>query len=159
LLIEKGILRAGELRRQVEDMDRRNPQAGARLVARAWVDPAFKARALADGSAAAAELGIDIGPTHLVVVENTSEVHNLVVCTLCSCYPRMLLGLPREVLREFGTAISDAVAVRVHDSTADMRYIVLPRQPDGCEHLSEAELAGLVTRDAMIGVAIVERPD
>jgi nitrile hydratase len=170
LLIEKGVLTAGDIRRQVETMDAHGPQRGATLVARAWVDPAFKQRMLEDGSAAARELGLEIGPLKLIVVENTSEVHNVIVCTLCSCYPRMLLGLPpdwyksrsyrsrtvrepRAVLAEFGTVIASDMQVRVHDSTADMRYMVLPRRPAGTEHQSEAQLATLVTRDSMIGVS------
>jgi nitrile hydratase len=140
-------------------------------VARAWVDPAFKARLLADGPAACRELGIELDGMRLTVVEDTPELHNLIVCTLCSCYPRALLGLPpdwyksvnyrrravnepRAVLAEFGTRVPDGVAVRVHDSTAELRYIVLPLRPAGTEGMSEAELARLVTRDAMIGVAL-----
>ena len=170
LLIEKNIFSAADVRRQIEAMDGRNAGIGARLVARAWCDAEFKARALANGSAAAQELGIEIGPTKLIVLENTETIHNLVVCTLCSCYPRMLLGLPpdwykskayrsravrepRAVLHEFGTDIPAAIEVRVHDSTADMRYLVLPLRPAGAERLSESELAQLVTRDSMIGVA------
>jgi nitrile hydratase len=170
LLIEKGVLTAGDVRRQVEAMDARGPQDGAALVARAWVDTAFKQRMLEDGSAAARELGLEIGPLKLIVVENTAQVHNVIVCTLCSCYPRMLLGLPpdwyksrsyrsrtvrepRAVLAEFGTVIPPDTHVRVHDSTADMRYLVLPQRPEGTEHLNEAELAMLVTRDSMIGVS------
>ncbi|MGE0117936.1 MAG: nitrile hydratase subunit alpha [Dongiaceae bacterium] len=175
LLIEKGILTADEIRRAVEAMDARSPAIGARVVARAWVDPAYKARLLAAGTAACQELGIDMGAVRLVVVENTAQVHNLVVCTLCSCYPRMLLGLPpdwyksrayraravrepRAVLREFGTEIADDVTVRVHDSTADMRYLVLPLRPAGTEGWNEERLAGLVTRDSMIGVSIPQLP-
>ncbi len=175
LLIEKGVFRADDVRREIELMDGRNPEAGARLVARAWIDPAFKARALANGSAAAAELGIDIGPTNLLVLENTERVHNVIVCTLCSCYPRMLLGLPpdwyksrnyrsravrepRAVLREFGTVIPDHIEVRVHDSTADMRYLVMPLRPQGTAGWSEVALAKLVTRDSMIGVALADEP-
>jgi len=140
-------------------------------VARAWVDSTFKERLLADAPAAARELGIEVGATQLTVVENTPECHNLIVCTLCSCYPRMLLGLPpdwyksrpyrsravrepRSVLAEFGLAIAERVQVRVHDSTADMRYIVLPMQPAGTEGWSEERLAQIVTRDCMIGVAV-----
>jgi len=169
LLIEKGIITADELRQTIEAMDARSPATGARVVARAWVDPAFKHRLLDNGSEACRELGVDIGPTKLVVVENTPDVHNLIVCTLCSCYPRMLLGLPpdwyksrsyrsravrepRAVLGEFGTVIPDRIAVRVHDSTADMRYLVLPERPAGTEGWSEEKLAALVTRDSMIGV-------
>lgn len=170
LLIEKNIFSADDVRRQIEFMDGRSPGIGARLVAHAWRDAEFKARALANGSAAAQEIGIEVGPTKLIVLENTDKIHNLVVCTLCSCYPRMLLGLPpdwykskayrsravrdpRAVLREFGTEIPNEVEVRVHDSTADMRYLVLPLRPVGAERLSESELAQLVTRDSMIGVA------
>ena len=175
LLIEKGVLTADEVRRQIEKMDSRSPAIGARVVARAWTDPAFKTRLLADGSAACRELGIDMGPTHLVVVENEPTIHNLVVCTLCSCYPRALLGLPpdwyksrdyraravrepRAVLAEFGTALPAGTAVRVHDSTADMRYLVLPQRPAGTAALGEAALAALVTRDSMIGVAPARSP-
>jgi nitrile hydratase len=175
LLIEKGVFTADEMRRAIEAMDARTPAQGALVVARAWVDPDYKARLLADGTAAVEELGIDMGPTKLVVVENTPDVHNVIVCTLCSCYPRMLLGLPpawyksrdyrsrtviepRAVLTEFGTTLPDDVDVRVHDSTADMRYLVLPMRPEGTEHLSEHELAALVTRDTMIGVAQVPSP-
>lgn len=172
LLVEKGIITPADVRMAVEAMDARSPAQGARVVAKAWTDPAYKARLLADGSAACAELGIDMGPTRLVVVENTERVHNMIVCTLCSCYPRFLLGLPpdwyksreyrgravrepRAVLAEFGTVLPDDVEVRVHDSTADMRYLVLPRRPAGTEDMDEAALAALVGRDAMIGVALV----
>ena len=175
LLIEQGVITADEVRRMIEATDHRTPELGKKMVARAWVDPAFKARALAAGAKAAEELGIDMMGTHLVVLENTDRVHNVVVCTLCSCYPRMVLGLPpdwyksrayrsrtvnepRAVLREFGTEILDGVEVRVHDSTADMRYLVLPRRPAGTERLSEADLADLVTRDAMIGVSLALVP-
>jgi nitrile hydratase len=171
LLIEKDIFSAAEVRRMVEASDRRTPEQGRRMVARAWVDPAFKARLLADGAAAAQELGIDTLGTRLVVLENTPQVHNLVVCTLCSCYPRAILGLPpdwyksrpyrsravnqpRAVLAEFGTEIATEVEVRVHDSTADMRYLVLPMQPPGSEGMDQAALAELVTRDCMIGVSL-----
>jgi nitrile hydratase len=170
LLIEKGVLTADAIREAIERMDARGPHLGAKVVAKAWVDPAFKARLLKDGSAGAEEAGVQMDqPTRLIVVENTPEVHNLVVCTLCSCYPRMVLGIPpdwyksrayrsravsepRAVLEEFGTKLPDSVAVRVHDSTADMRYLVLPMRPTGTEGLSEDQLAQLVTRDSMIGV-------
>ncbi len=169
LLIEKGIISADDVRRAVEAMDARTPAQGARVVARAWSDPAYKARLLANGSDAVRELGIDVGATRLIVVENTSRLHNLVVCTLCSCYPRMVLGLPpdwyksrayrsravrepRAVLAEFGTMLDAAIEVRVHDSTADMRYLVLPERPQGTQGWSEEKLAELVTRDSMIGV-------
>jgi len=173
LLIDKGVLTAEDVRRQVENMDGRNAGRGAKMVARAWLDPAYKQRMLANGSEAAEEIGLDVGPLKLVVVENTPTVHNVIVCTLCSCYPRMLLGLPpdwyksrnyrsrvvrepRAVLAEFGTVIPDDVLIRVHDSTADMRYLVVPRRPKGTENWSEAELAMLVTRDSMIGVALAD---
>ena len=175
LLIDKGLVTADDVRREVEDMDGRNAGRGAAMVARAWLDGDYKARMLADGSRAAAELGLDVGPLKLVVVENTDAVHNVIVCTLCSCYPRMLLGLPpdwyksrsyrsrvvrepRAVLAEFGTVIADGVQIRVHDSTADMRYMVAPKRPEGTESLSEAQLADLVTRDSMIGVALPDAP-
>jgi nitrile hydratase len=175
LLIEKGIFTAEDVRAAVEAMDSRTPAQGARVVAKAWTDPDYRQRLLAGGTSACEELGIEMGPTKLVVVENTEKLHNLVVCTLCSCYPRMLLGLPpdwyksrnyrsravrepRAVLAEFGTPIADDVEVRVHDSTADMRYLVLPRRPEGTEAMSEDDLAKLVGRDAMIGVALPRSP-
>ena len=171
LLLEKGVFTAEELRKQIEKMDARGPHLGARVVARAWVDPAYKARLLADGPAACREVGVDINAVKLTVLEDKPDLHNLVVCTLCSCYPRALLGLPpdwyksvnyrrravsepRAVLAEFGTVIPDNVAVRVHDSTAELRYIVLPMRPKGSEGMSETELARLVTRDTMIGVTL-----
>jgi len=171
LLIEKGVLSADAVRREVEKMDARSPAQGARVVARAWTDPTFKARLLALGNDALVDLGLEHGPYKLVVVENMTDVHNVVVCTLCSCYPRWLLGLPpdwyksrnyrsrtvrepRAVLREFGLDLRDDIAVRVHDSTADMRYLVLPARPAGTEGWSEDRLASIVTRDCMIGVAV-----
>ncbi len=171
LLIEKGVFSAEEVRAQIEVMDSRSPALGGKVAARAWTDDAFRESLLADGSAACASLGVDLGPTHLVVVENTPAVHNVVVCTLCSCYPRNLLGFPpdwykskayrsrvvrepRAVLREFGTVLPDDVTVRVHDSTADMRYMVLPRRPDGTDGWGEDALADLATRDCLIGVAV-----
>ncbi len=174
LLIEKGMLTKEELRLEMETMARRSPADGARLVARAWVDPAFKSRLAANPKAAAAELGIDATSyAELVVVENTERLHHLVVCTLCSCYPRTLLGIPpdwykslpyrsravtdpRGVMKEFGLELPDSVEVRVLDSTADMRYLVVPRRPPGTDHLTEEELAQLVTRDSMIGVTNLE---
>jgi nitrile hydratase alpha subunit len=172
LLIEKGVLTKEDVRRQIEYMEARSPANGARLVARAWVDPAFKARLLSDTKAAALELDIDAsGPVEFVVVENTPEVHNLIVCTLCSCYPRAILGRPpdwyksfnyrsravkepRAVMREFGFEPPNNTQVVVHDSTADMRYMVLPMRPPGTESLGEEELAELVTRDSLIGVSV-----
>ena len=175
LLIEKQITSADEVRREVEAMDNRSPVDGARVVARAWTDPQYRQLLLSDGNAACEALGLERGLYKLVAVENTDEVHNVVVCTLCSCYPRFLLGLPpdwyksrnyrsrmvnspREVLREFGTEIADDVVVRVHDSNADMRYLVVPKRPAGTDGWNEAQLADLVTRDAMIGVAFARQP-
>ena len=171
LLQEKGLLTADEVQRQVHLMDGRSPADGARVVAKAWVDEGFKGRLLADSRSALAEMGVEIpAETPLLeVVENTEDVHHLVVCTLCSCYPRMLLGRPpdwykslayrsravsdpRGVMAEFGTELADGVQVTVLDSTADMRYLVLPRRPAGTEGMSEEELASLVSRDSMIGV-------
>ncbi|MBI4609278.1 MAG: nitrile hydratase subunit alpha [Candidatus Rokubacteria bacterium] len=171
LLIEKGLITADEVRQAVEEMDSRSPALGTRVVARAWTDPAFKARLLADAKSAIAELGIDVGAiATIIAVENTEAVHHVVVCTLCSCYPRGLLGYPpdwykslnyrsrvvvdpRGVLKEFGLELDPDVQVRVLDSTADMRYLVIPARPAGTEQMGEDELAGLVTRDSMIGVA------
>jgi nitrile hydratase len=175
LLIEKGVFTADELRAMLESIDAKSPAAGARMVARAWTDSAFKARMLEDVNEAAAELGIDAGPIPIRAVENTADVHNVIVCTLCSCYPRLLIGLPpdwyksrsyrsrtvrepRQVLAEFGTAIPEDVEVRVHDSTADLRYMVLPARPAGTEGWDEDALAGLVTRDCMIGVSLPKSP-
>jgi nitrile hydratase len=176
-MIEKGHIQADDLRHQIEILDSRSPVLGAKVVARAWVDPAYKARLLADGSAACEELGITMyDDTKLIVMENTPDVHNLVVCTLCSCYPRPVLGLPpdwyksrayraravrwpRALLAEFGTLLPEHVQIRVHDSTAAMRYLILPMRPEGTDDLSEEELAALVTRDAMIGVTVVKAPD
>jgi nitrile hydratase alpha subunit len=170
LLVEKQLIAASEIRHQIEVLDSRNPALGAKVVARAWVDPAFKARLLANGRAACEELGISFyDDTQLIVLENTAQIHNLIVCTLCSCYPRPVLGLPpdwyklkpyrtraviepRVVLAEFGTIIPDDVEIRVSDSTSQVRFLVLPRRPDGSDKLSEEQLAALVTRDAMIGV-------
>jgi nitrile hydratase len=171
LLIEHGHITAADVRNALEYMDSRDPALGARVVAKAWTDPAFKARLIDDAPSACKELGIDVSPAHLVVVENTPRIHNVIVCTLCSCYPRTLLGLPpdwyksrayrsrvviepRAVLKEFGTELPSDVTVRVHDSNADLRYIVLPMQPRGTEGWSEDRLAALVSRDAMVGVTL-----
>ncbi len=170
LLVQKGVTTPGEINATIEAMDRRTPANGARLVARAWVDDGFRRRMLADASAAMEEMGFEPGGLRLIAVENTRNVHNVIVCTLCSCYPRNLLGLPpdwykqrayrsrlvkspRATLREFGLEIPGDVTVRVHDSTADMRYIVIPARPEGTQGLSETELAELITRDSMIGVS------
>ena len=171
LLVEKGIVTEAQVAAAVEDVRNITPQRGARVVARAWVDEGFRTRLLQDGTSACEELGLDIPALKLVVVENTPAVHNVVVCTLCSCYPRMLLGMPpewyksrndrsrtvrepRAVLAEFGLPVDEKTAIRVHDSTADMRYLVLPARPAGTEGWSEERLASIVTRDCMIGVAV-----
>ena len=176
LLIEKGVLTAQEIANQVDLMDSRSPALGAKVVARAWADPAFKKQLLKDTRAALAELGIDIGTlAEFHTVENTAKVHNIIVCTLCSCYPKMLLGVPpawykslayrsrtvadpRGVLAEFGVELPEGVEARVHDSTADLRYIVLPMRPKGTQGWSETQLAAIVTRDSMIGTAIPAAP-
>ena len=176
LLVEKGVISREDVRRGIDWLVSRSPADGARLVARAWVDPEFKARLLADARSAALELGLDPGPSPVVVaLENTDEVHNMVVCTLCSCYPRALLGPPpdwykslpyrsravsdpRGVLAEFGVELDEEVELRVFDSTADIRYLVVPHRPAGTESLDEDELAALVTRDSMIGVAVPATP-
>ena len=171
LLVEKGILTHEEVRARIDWLVSRTPAHGARLVARAWVDPAFKQRALDDARLAALELDLDPGESpQVVALENTEDVHHMVVCTLCSCYPKALLGPPpdwykslpyrsravsdpRGVLEEFGVHLAEQVEVRVVDSTADVRYVVIPQRPAGTEHLDEAALAAIVTRDSMIGVA------
>ena len=171
LLVAKGVVRREDVRSMIDWLVSRTPVDGARAVARAWVDPEFKRRLLTDALAAALELGLDPGPSPVVVaLENTAAVHHMVVCTLCSCYPRALLGPPpdwykslpyrsravsdpRGVLAEFGVKLDDDVELRVLDSTADVRYLVIPRRPSGTGELSESELAALVTRDSMIGVA------
>jgi nitrile hydratase len=177
LLIEKGLVDPQALDALVEAYEHRiGPHNGARVVARAWRDAAYKARLLTDATAAIAELGFGgLQGEHMVAVENTPRVHNLVVCTLCSCYPYPILGLPpvwyksaayrsravidpRGVLREFGLELSAQTQVRVWDSTAELRYLVLPQPPPGSERMTEEQLAALVTRDAMIGVALVQPP-
>jgi nitrile hydratase subunit alpha len=176
LLVEKGIITNAQVDAEVENMRLRTPERGAKVVARAWVDAGFKKRLLQNGTKACEELGLDVPALKLVAVENTPEVHNAIVCTLCSCYPRMLLGIPpdwyksrnyrsrmvrepRAVLAEFGLKIPEEVQIRVHDSTADMRYLVLPMRPAGTEGWSEDRLAALVNRDAMIGVAVPKSPN
>ena len=178
LLVEKGILTSEEIHDTVENVEARSPTDGAVIVAHAWADPEFKSRLLANPHGALAELGYELPETtpKIAVVENTEAVHHLVVCTLCSCYPRALLGRPpdwyksfsyrsravndpRGVMKEFGTAVPEATEVRVLDSTADLRYLVLPKRPDGTEELSEEELAKLVTRDSMVGVTEARSPE
>ena len=171
LLLAKGIIEPVELRKMLEAIDAKSPAAGSKMVAKAWTDPAFKQRMLADVIAAASELDIDAGGIPIKAIENTEATHNVVVCTLCSCYPRLLIGLPpdwykarayrsrvirepRAVLKEFGTEIPDDVEVRVHDSTADLRYLIIPRRPAGTEGWNAEKLEALVTRDTMIGVAL-----
>jgi nitrile hydratase subunit alpha len=176
LLLEKGVLTEPEVQDNISYIEARSPANGARLVARAWVDPDFRKSLLSDGKAAASELGMDPEhPAEFVVVENTPEVHNLIVCTLCSCYPRAILGRPpdwyksfayrsravrepRTVMREFGFEPPEGVEVVIHDSTADARYMVLPMRPPDTEDLSEVDLAGLVTRDSLIGVNVPRAP-
>jgi nitrile hydratase len=178
ILIEKGIMTTGAIDRLVEIYENEvGPQLGAKVVARAWTDPVFKQRLLADATKACADFGIGgLQGEDMVVVENTADIHNVIVCTLCSCYPWPVLGLPpnwykepayrsrivkgpRKVLREdFGYELPDSVEVRVWDSSSEMRYWVLPVRPAGTDSLSEAELAGLVTRDSMIGVGPAASP-
>ena len=178
LLVEKGLVDRAALDALIDTMEHKvGPRNGARVVARAWVDPAYKKRLLENAPAAIAELGYTSGQgEHMLVVENTPKLHNLVVCTLCSCYPWPVLGLPpvwyksapyrsravidpRGILKEFGTHVAEDVEVRVWDSTAELRYIVLPERPPGTERLTEEELAALVTRDAMVGVTKVTLPE
>ena len=171
LLVEKGIVTETQVAEEVEAMRKRTPEMGAKVVARAWVDGSYREKLLENGSLACEELGIEVAALKLVVVENTPALHNMVVCTLCSCYPRMLLGIPpewyksrnyrsravrepRSVLSEFGLELPEKTAIRVHDSTADMRYLVLPMRPAGAEGWGEQRLASIVTRDCMIGVAV-----
>jgi nitrile hydratase subunit alpha len=171
LLILKGIFTREDVDRTVLEMEGRDYRRGAVVVARAWVDAGYRSRLLENGRAACEELGLKVGPLHLIVVENTNAVHNVIVCTLCSCYPRMLLGLPpewyksreyrsrvvrepRKVLEEFGTTLAADVKIRVHDSSADMRYLVLPMRPAGTEGWSEERLAEIVSRDCLVGTAL-----
>lgn len=168
LLIERGHYTADEEQTVIAAMQGAGPENGATIVARAWTDAAFRERLLADGSAAVRELGFELAPYEFTVMENTPAVHNVIVCTLCSCYPRSLLGMspawyksksyrarvvrePRAVLTEFGVDLDDSVEVRVHDSTAELRYMVLPQRPAGTGDWRAEQLAGLVTRDSLIG--------
>ena len=171
LLVEKGLITAEQIRRRMEQFEQDFPYRGSKVIARAWTDPAFKRRLLEDGKAACAEFGLDLEADRLIALENTPEVHNVIVCTLCSCYPRALLGMPptwyksdnyrrrvvrepRAVLKEFGTVIPEHITVRVHDSNADMRYVVVPMRPAGTDGWSEEELAAILTRDTLVGVAL-----
>ena len=175
LLEAKGVVTADEIRRRMEIFEEEFPYRGSRVIARAWTDPAFKKRLLQDGKAACAEMGVDLEATRLIAVENTPEVHNVIVCTLCSCYPRELLGMPptwyksdnyrarvvrepRSVLKEFGTVLPDHVTVRVHDSNADMRYVVVPMRPEGTKGWSVDQLAAILTRDTLVGVTVPKVP-
>ncbi len=176
LLVNKNIVGADEVREMVDRARTRTPADGARVVARAWTDPAFKARLLGNARSAVFEFGYRLShDADLAVVENTARCHHLVVCTLCSCYPTALLGPPpdwyksfpyrqravvepRAVMREFGLHLDDGITVRVVDSTADLRYLVLPRRPNGSDGMAETELARLVTRDSMIGVGEARTP-
>ena len=175
-LVEKGVISHEDVRQRIDWLVSRSPADGARLVARAWVDPVFKERVLANARESALEIGLDPGPSPVVVaLENTEDVHHMVVCTLCSCYPRALLGPPpdwykslpyrsravsdpRGVLSEFGLELPGDVELRVVDSTADIRYLVIPCRPAGTEGMDEDELAAFVTRDSMIGVAQPREP-
>jgi nitrile hydratase alpha subunit len=171
LMEQKGVITAEQIRRRMEQFEEDFPYRGARVVAHAWTDPQYKKRLLEDGKAACTEFGIDLEVDRLIAVENTPDVHNVIVCTLCSCYPRALLGMPptwyksknyrsrvvfepRAVLKEFGTVLPDQVTVRVHDSNADMRYVVIPMRPAGTENWSEERLAGILTRDTLVGVTV-----
>ena len=176
LLLEKSVLTEPEVQDKISYMEARSPANGAKLVARAWVDDDFKELLLSDGKAAASALGMHPEhPAEFVVVENTPKVHNLIVCTLCSCYPRAILGRPpdwyksfeyrsravrepRAVMREFGFEPPEGAEVLVHDSTADVRYMVLPMRPSGTEDLNEQELARLVTRDSLVGASVPQAP-
>ena len=174
LLIDKKVFSADDMRRTLEFFDSHRPAEGGLMVARAWTDAQFKARLLANGTEAVKEFEIDMGDAELMVVEDGPGHHNLIVCTLCSCYPRQVLGLPpdwyksrnyrsravvepRAVLREFGTEIAENVVIRVLDSTADIRYMVLPLRPAGTEGWDEERLAGIVTRDTLVGVTLARR--
>ena len=177
LLIDKGLMTRESIQHKMDIMASRSPTDGARIVARAWVDPEFKARLVSDTRSAVAELGYVLAPeSQLAVMENTASVHHIVVCTLCSCYPTSLLGPPPDwyksfayrsravsdphgVMREFGLELDESVEVRVVDSTADLRYVVLPERPAGTEGMSEEELAKLVNRDSMIGVTNASSPE
>ena len=176
LMIDAGLMTADEVRTKMESFESDYPNRGAKVVARAWTDPQFKEHLLRDGKAAVASMGIDLETDKLVAVENTPGIHNVIVCTLCSCYPRHLLGQPpswyksdnyrkrvvvepRAVLKEFGTEIPADTVLRVHDSTADMRYVVIPMRPEGTQTMSEADLEAMLTRDMLVGVTLPQTPE
>ncbi len=176
LLIEAGHYTAEEEQEVIAAMQGASPENGGRIVARAWIDAAYKERLLGDGASAIRELGFELEPYEFTVMENTDSVHNVIVCTLCSCYPRSLLGMspawykskdyrsrvvrePRSVLAEFGVELSDNIDVRVHDSTAELRYMILPQRPAGTDDWSEEQLAALITRDSLIGTQRVLRSE
>jgi len=178
LLIEKGVCTMDDILTMADKIDSRSPADGAKVLAHAWVDPEYKVRLLADAESALMELGYDLPETapKLTVLENTDDVHNMAVCTLCSCYPRAIIGRPpawykglsyrsrvvvdpRGVLKEFGTELDDEVQVRVIDSSADYRYLVLPKRPAGTEGMSEEDLAKLITQESMIGVGLALSPE
>lgn len=171
ILEAKGVVTADEIAKRMEQFEEDFPYRGSRVVARAWLDPEYRKRLLEDGKAACVEMGVDIEADRLIALENTPDVHNVIVCTLCSCYPRALLGMPptwyksrnyrsrvvfepRAVLREFGTVLPDEVTVRVHDSNADMRYVVIPMRPAGTDGWSEEKLAEILSRDTLVGVTV-----
>jgi len=178
LLIEKGVCTLDDILTMADKIDSRSPEDGAKILAHAWVDPEYKKRLLADAESAFLELGYDLPETSpkITVVENTDEVHNMAVCTLCSCFPRAIIGRPpawykglayrskvvvdpRGVLKEFGTELDEAIQVKVIDSSADYRYLVLPKRPDGTEGMSEEDLAKLITQNSMIGVGLALSPE
>jgi len=171
ILEAKGIVTAEQIARRMEQFEEDFPYRGSRVVARAWLDPDYRKRLLEDGKAACAEMGVDLEVDRLIALENTPDTHNVIVCTLCSCYPRALLGMPptwyksrnyrsrvvfepRAVLKEFGTDLPDDVTVRVHDSNADMRYLVIPMRPEGTDGWNEEQLAEILTRDTLVGVTV-----
>lgn len=178
LLVEKGVCTLDDILTMADQIDSRSPEDGAKVLAHAWVDPEYKKRLLTDAESALLELGYDLPETapRLTVLENTDEVHNMAVCTLCSCYPRAIIGRPpawykglayrskvvvdpRGVLQEFGTELAESVQVRVIDSSADFRYLILPKRPAGTEGMSEEKLAKLITQESMIGVSQALSPE
>ena len=178
LLIEKGVCTLDDILTMADKIDSRSPEDGAKILAHAWVDPEYKKRLLADAESAFLELGYDLPETSpkITVIENTDDVHSMAVCTLCSCFPRAIIGRPpawykglayrskvvvdpRGVLKEFGTELDESVQVRVIDSSADYRYLILPKRPSGTEGMIEEELAKLITQDSMIGVGLALSPE